>query len=572
MNAREVGQALDRFGVLLELAGENPFKVRAVSNAARLLEGVDVPLPEFLARARAGDVKGIGAGILDKIDALLADGTFPELDALREKFPPALLDLLRVPGLGAKKLKVLHEQLGIGSLGELEYACQENRLVALKGFGAKTQENVLAGIARIKTYSGRFLYPAARRAADALVASLAASGLASRIEVAGSLRRRMETVGDVDILATAARPAAVMDLFVAHPDVRQVTGHGATKSSVVLESGIAADLRVVAEDQFASALLHFTGSKDHNTELRGLARKLGFKVSEYGLFRGETPFPAATEEDLYRALGLRFIPPELREAGGEIERAAREDFPALVAAADLRGVLHVHSDYSDGTPTVAQWAEAVRAAGYAYLGISDHSRSAAYAGGLSVEAVSRQHAEIDALNRRLAPFRIFKGIESDILADGSLDYPPEVLASFDFVIASVHSGFRMTAEAMTARIVRAIENPYTTILGHPTGRLLLSREGYPVDMAEVLAAAAEHGVAIELNASPYRLDLDWRLHRRAAALGIPIAIAPDAHGLAGARDLEIGVGIARKGGLTAEDVLTCWETERVARYFARRRT
>lgn len=570
--AADISQALEEIALLLDLSGENPFKVRAYANAARLLRAADENLPEFIAAAKAGEIKGIGRALAEKIAAMHETGESAVLTELRARFPAGLLELFNVPGLGAKKVKVLYEQLGIASLSELEQACRENHLLQLPGFGQKTQDNILSGIARLRRHSGRFLISVAGKAAAEILAALQATKLAQHLELAGSLRRRLETVKDIDILAVSDRPTELMDAFVALPGVERVTGHGATKSSVVLSAGIAVDLRVVQQDQFVAALAHFTGSKDHNTLLRGLAKKQGMKLNEYGLFADDRPLPLADEADLHRRLGLHYIPPELREGLDEIDRAAAGESPRLIEVGDLRGVVHAHTSYSDGALTVRQLAEAVRRRGYLYLGVADHSQSAAYAGGLKPDDVKRQHEEIDRLNEELAPFRIFKGIESDILPDGRLDYDERTLTSFDFVIASVHSKFNMDQAAMTARLLTAIAAPFTTIIGHLTGRLLLGRDGYPLDVPAVLEAAAQHGAAVELNANPHRLDLDWRRHRLARELGVLVPICPDAHQAAGIDDLAYGVGIARKGGLTVRDVPTAWEVARFAEWLARRKT
>jgi len=569
--AVDISQALEEIALLLELGGENPFKVRAYANAARLLRAADENLPDFIAAAAAGEIKGIGAALAEKIAEFYETGQLSYLTELRSRYPEGLLDLFTIPGLGAKKVKVLYEQLGIASLSELEQACRENHLRQLPGFGQKSQDNILAGIARVRRYSGRFLISVGGDAAHEIHAALRATDLAQRLEIAGSLRRRLETVKDIDLLAVSDRPDELMDAFVTLPKVERVTGHGSTKSSVVLASGIAVDLRVVREEQFVAALAHFTGSKDHNTLLRGLAKKQGKKLNEYGMFDGETPLPLTDEADLHHRLGLHYIPPEMREGLDEIDRAAAGELPRLIEPPDMRGVVHAHTSYSDGALTVRQLAEAVRSRGYAYLGVADHSQSAAYAGGLKPDDVKRQHEEIDRLNEELAPFRIFKGIESDILADGRLDYDERTLASFDFVIASVHSKFNMDEAAMTERLLTAIANPFTTIVGHLTGRLLLGREGYPVDVPRVLEAAAEAGAAVELNANPHRLDLDWRWHRKAHELGVPVPICPDAHRAAGIDDIAYGVGIARKGGLTTDDVPTAWEVARFAQWLQRRK-
>ncbi|MDP8256372.1 MAG: DNA polymerase/3'-5' exonuclease PolX [Candidatus Alcyoniella australis] len=557
MDNRGIAEKLEQIALLLELRGEVVFKIRAYQNAARMLKGLEEDLEQFVQRANAGEVKGIGKALSEKIEALYRTDELPYLERLIAQFEPGMLELLKVPGLGAKKVRALHEQLGISSLGELEYACHENRLVELKGFGAKSQAAILEGIVRVRRFSRRVRYPTARTAADAMLQTLNSSGLAQRIEVAGSLRRRLETVKDLDLLAASNDPEAMMRAFIEQPEATQIIGHGETMSSLVLQSGIAADLRVVSSEQWPAALIHFTGSKEHNTQLRSRAKGLGFKLNEYGLFRGETPQPLADEADLYAKLGLHYIPPEAREGQGEIELAERSKFPRLVEVSDLRGIVHCHTTFSDGSNTLEAMAHAVLERGYQYLGVSDHSQSASYAGGLKPDDIKRQREEVQRLNSELAPFRILHGIESDILADGSLDYDEALLDSLDFVIASVHSQFNMSFEQMTARIVAAVRNPYTTILGHPTGRLLLSREAYPLDVEAVLEVAAQTGTAIELNANPHRLDLDWRHHRRAKQLGVLIAICPDAHSIKGIDDVAYGVGIARKGWLGPQDVLTC---------------
>lgn len=572
LNNKEIAESLEEISVLLELKGENTFKVRAYQNASRIVRGIDIEMGEFVEQAQAGEIKGIGAALTEKITTLFETGNLPYLEELRASFPASLLDLLKISGLGAKKVKVLHEELGISSLGELEYACLENRLVELRGFGKKTQDNILQGIKRLAKYAGRFRISTAMNAAAFVIDELAQSGLAEKTSPAGSIRRHSETVKDIDLLATSQKPQQLMDHFVHLEQVDSVIAHGETKSSVVLKSGIAVDLRVVSDEQYPSALLHFTGSKKHNTILRGRAKKKDQKLNEYGLFQNDQPLALQDESAIYQALDLHYIPPEIREGLDEIGFAATAAFPELVTASDIKGVVHVHTNYSDGSVPLNKMAKHVKEMGYDYLGISDHSQTAVYAGGLKPDDIKRQHEEIDLLNEQMAPFRIFKGIESDILIDGSLDYPEEILSKFDFVIASVHSQFRLSKEQMTERLIKAINNPFTRILGHPTGRLILSREGYPLDMTAVLEAAAEAGIAIEINANPHRLDLDWRYHRRAKELGIPLAICPDAHSLEGIEDIRYGVGVARKGWQTKEDILTCWPVRQVADFFARRKT
>ena len=565
MDKRDVADVLEEIGTLLELRGEVVFKTRAYHNAARTIRGLEGDLPQMISDGSLGQVKGIGKGLFEKIKTLVETGELEYYDSLKREFPEGVRDMLRIPGMGPKKVKAVHEKLGIGSVGELRYACVENRLRDLDGFGAKTQQNILQGIEFLSTTADRFLFSRAFEVAREVRGALADLPQVQRIEVAGSVRRRKETIRDIDVLVSSDKPDPVMKAFVEMPTVARVVAHGRTKSSVALDSGIAADLRVVSDAQFPFALQYFTGSKEHNISLRALAQKQGLKLNEYGLFRGtsERSMRCKEEADIFAALKLTYIPPELREDNGEIEAAASARVPRLIERDDLRGTFHCHTTYSDGSATIAEMAEAARQLGLEYLGIADHSRSAAYAGGLTETEVRRQHQEIDTLNKKLKGFRVLKGIESDILRDGSLDYSDRVLAQFDFVIASVHSLFNLSLEDMTARLTTALANPYTTILGHPTGRLLLARDEYAVDMPAVIRAAAEHGKGIEINANPHRLDLDWRYCRRARDLGVVLAICPDAHSPAGLNDVDYGVHVARKGWLRAEDVINTRDVDGV---------
>jgi DNA polymerase (family 10) len=462
------------------------------------------------------------------------------------------------------------EELQIHSVGELEYACHENRLLDLPGFGAKTQENILKGIKGLTAYAGRYLAINVQREADQIVHALRDTQGVVRVSVAGSLRRHKGVVKDMDIVASGDAEA-LMYAVATHPLVEEVTSRGETKLTAHLVSGVNLDLRVVLDESFPYALQHFTGSRDHNIELRGRAVSMGLKSNEYGLFKGERNIPCKDEDEIYGELGLSFIPPELREAMGEIDASEKGELPELVEPEDVRGALHVHTVASDGSSTLEEMVEAARNLGLSYLGITEHSQSAAYARGLEPDRVKKESRRIDRLNDELEDFTILKGIESDILPDGSLDYPDEILASFDFVIGSVHSNFTMTEEKMTDRICRALGNPYLDILGHPTGRLLLTREPYAVNMEKVLECAAENGKDVELNAHPYRLDLDWRLMPQAKALGIKIAICPDAHDTKDLLYTLTGVNTARKGWLTVADVLNCMDVEELKSYFANRR-
>jgi DNA polymerase (family 10) len=578
MDKQDVAAALEEMADLLEIRGENPFKVRSFRNGARAIEGLADDLEARVAAGTLTELTGIGKTLASTITELVRTGRLAELEALRRESPPGLLELLAIPGVGPKKAKALHEELGVASIDDLERACKEGRVAGLSGFGKKTAEKILAGIAYRRQYSGRFLVSEAFATAAALVERLRPLKALDRVEIAGSLRRRRETVKDIDVVATLKDESAadsVMEHLAAWEEVQEVLARGPTKASVRLRRGLQVDLRVVPRSSFAAALQYFTGSKEHNTALRGRARDLGFKLNEYGLYRledgAERPVPCEDEAALYRQLGLDWIPPELREDAGEIELARERRLPSLVRLEDLRGIVHVHTRYSDGADTVEAMAEAVRALGYRYLGVSDHSQSAGYAGGLKEDDVRRQHREIDQLNRGFENFRIFKGIESDIRADGSLDYPAEVLDGFDFVIASVHSSFQLPIEEQTRRVIRAMEDPHTTFLAHPTGRLLLSREGYAIDMEKVLAAAGRLGVAVEINAHPSRLDLDWRWGAFARAHGVLTAIHPDAHEAGGIRDVVYGVGVARKAGFSAAEVVNCLERREFESFLKRRR-
>ena len=568
MDKREIIAALQEIGDLLEIQGENPFKVRAYLNAARVLEGLPRDPGELVASGEICELKGFGPALCEKITEMVNKGRSAYLLELRKSIPPGVLELLRIPGLGPRKAKTLYDELDRHTLGELEYACKENRLIDLKGFGAKTQENILKGIALLKKSSGRFLFDVAYRQAVELLALVKKQPKVVRAEIAGSLRRCKETIGDIDILASIKGDAAeLMKKFAANPQVEDILAQGATKTSVRLKSGIQVDLRAVKDNEFPFALLYFTGSKEHNTTLRGIAKDKGLKLNEYGLYRGEKPLSCKDEADIYKTLGLNYIPPEAREGMGEIEFAAKRAFPRLIEAKDLRGIFHVHSDWSDGIATVVDMAKEAERLGFEYMGLSDHSQTAAYAGGLKAADLKAQAKEIAAAQKKLKKLKILQGTESDILGDGALDYPAKTLDALDFVIASVHMRFKMDKQAMTKRLVKAISNPYTRILGHISGRLLLAREPYFFDNDAVFAAAAKHKVAIEINANPHRLDLDWRFIQRAKAAGVKFAINPDAHSINGLSDTYFGLGVARKGWLTKEDVINTKSLDEIREYW-----
>lgn len=567
VDKQEVANYLELIAEVLDIKGENPFKINAYHNAARIVEGLTEDLEDLVKRNELIKIKGIGKNMSDHISEILRTGKIKEYEKVIKTIPKGLFEILRIPGLGPKKAKVLWEHLSIKSVGELEYACKENRLLDLPGFGKKMQDKILKGIEYLKKFEDQHLYSAALSAATQIFDIIKKHRGVIRAEIAGSIRRFKELIKDIDILVSSEKSKPIMDAFVSLPQVESVTAKGETKSSVILKSGIAADLRVVSEKEFPYALHYFTGSKEHNVAMRSLAKKNNIKMNEYGLFKGTKLIVCKDEKEIFEKLGLEFIPPEIRENQGEIEAASKHKLPKLIEGKDIKGIIHVHSDWSDGVVTIEEMARAAKKLGYSYIGLADHSQTAKYAGGLTAKDVRQQHKEADAVNKKLSQFTVLKGIESDILPDGSLDYPEKVLASFDFVIASIHSRFNMNEKEMTSRIIKALKNPYTSILGHPTGRLLLAREGYLVDMRKIIDAAADYGVAIEINCHPQRLDLDWRHGKYAKSKGLKVVIAPDAHSPEGLLDLYYGVGIARKGWFEKGDVLNCLGADELKKYF-----
>ena len=573
MERKDVARILHEIAGMLELAGANAFKVRAYENGARAILSFEGDLAEAVRSRELRNVPGIGSTIFGNVETLMTTGDLPLSEELRATFPPGLRDCLRIPRLGAKKVRTLFEALGVDSLDALERACMDGRLTGIRGFGPKSAENILKGIGFVRGAAGRFLYATARARAEAIASALAATGLATRVAVAGSLRRRLEVVKDLDLVASSEKPQELSQWFRTLGEVVEIIGSGETKTSVRFFDGLAADLRVVSEDAFPAALLYFTGSKEHNTALRGRAKRMGLLLNEYGLFRepGQERVSAGSEAAIYAALGLAWIEPELREDRGEIAAAEKGPLPALIRDEDLRGLIHVHTTASDGRHSLEQMARAARDAGYEYVAFTDHSQTAAYAGGLTESRVREQREEIRALRGAFPDLRIYHGTEADILADGSIDYGDDFLKIFDLVVASVHSRFGLPPADQTARLIRAVRNPRVSILGHPTGRLLLGREGVSADMEAVIDAAAEAGCALEINGSPHRMDLDWRLARRAVQKGAPLAIDPDAHSVAGLSDTAYGVGIARKAWAGPEAILNARGADALTAWLERRR-
>ncbi|HTI13964.1 MAG TPA: DNA polymerase/3'-5' exonuclease PolX [Dictyobacter sp.] len=579
MDKSQVTRLLEDIAALLALKEKSSvFEVRAYENAARTLGSLNGDITELVRAGKLKGTPGLGPTIVKRIEEAVETDHIAFYDELVANTPAVKIDMLRIPGLGPKRINTIYDQFHITSLAELEQVCKEDKVAQIPGFGKKTQEKILQGLTFITQHADRYLYNVAEEEAERIRTALAERPEIVRLQVAGSLRRRRETVKDIDMVASVADDAgvearrAIMDFFTSQPSVKAITGKGDTKSSVVLSSGIAMDLRVVADNQFPYTLHHFSGSREHHIPLRRRALSMGMTINDYGLFKVENGeehlIPCHTEADMYKALGLQYIEPELREDMGEIDAASRNELPELVTEKDLRGVLHAHSTWSDGQNTIREMAEACIARGYSYLGMADHSKYAAYANGLTVESLKRQWEEIDQLNEEFgARFHILKGTECDILRDGTLDYDDETLAKFDFVVISIHSLFNLSREEQTQRMVRAISHPMVDIVAHPTGRLLLSREGYQIDMEAVIEAALEHKVSIEINAHPSRLDLDWRYVRMARDGGMKIPVDPDAHTLAGIDDMRYGIGIARKGWLRATDVLNTLESEAIQAYF-----
>ncbi len=572
MNNDQVAAVLEEIGVLLELKGENPFKTRAYHNAARVVEGLSEPLSRIIAEHRLAGLQGFGEALQSKVATLVTTGALPYHDELKASVPPGLVEMLHLPGVGPKKVRKLHDELGLDSVEKLEAACRAGQVAALAGFGEKSQQKILEGIAFRRQFASRHRLSDALVAADPILDLLRGHPEVIRCSGAGSLRRWKEVVGDLDFVVSSKQPAAILDCFCAQPGLRQVLARGDTKASVILESGIQADLRVVADAEFAPALAYFTGSKEHNIVMRQRAIDRGLRLNEYGLFRSteETRDPALrlecrTEEELFAHLGLRFIPPERREDHGEFAAAAlspdtgapASPTPRLLEWTDLKGSLHNHSTWSDGRSTLDQIAAHAHELGCAYWAITDHSRASFQANGLDPARLRQQLVAIRELNQRFADdgsdFRLLTGSEVDILKDG-LDFPDELLAELDVVVASLHVPSRDEAEN-TRRLIRAAENPFVHMLGHPSGRLLLERDAYPVDLRAVIDACAATGTWIELNASPWRLDLDWRLWSYAREKGVACVINCDAHRLDHAGFLRLGAGVARKAGLTRADVL-----------------
>ena len=552
----EVATAFEEMADLLEIEGANPFRVRAYRFAARTLRDLPAEVAEMVTKGEdLTSLPGIGDDLAGKIKEILATGTAAALEAQRKRVPATLTELLRIPGLGPKRVKTLAHELKIRSLSELQTAAQAGRVRTLAGFGEKTEQHILDALATRLAEAPRVQRAVAIPYAEALVAYLEQSSGVSRVIAAGSYRRGLETIGDLDILVTAPAGRTVMDRFVAYQEVRDVLAHGATKSSVRLQSGLQVDLRVVPQESYGAALLYFTGSKAHNVVLRQLAQQRGLKLNEYGVFRGDKPVAGETEESVYASLGLPWIPPELREGRGEIDAAKAGRLPHLVDLQDLKGDLHAHTKATDGRNSLQEMAEAARLRGLRYFAITDHSRRLTMAKGLDSTRLLQQMEDIDQLNATLSGVTILKGIEVDILEDGSLDLPDEVLGRLDLVVGAVHSRFNLSNRRQTERIMKAMDHPHFSILAHPSGRLIGRREPYEVDMLRIIRKARERRCFLEINAHPERLDLTDIHCRMAKDEGVLLAVNTDAHSTLDLENARFGVGQARRGWLEKTDVL-----------------
>jgi DNA polymerase (family 10) len=571
MDKGEISDVLGEIATLLELKGENPFKIRAYQSGQRALDTLDENLGTLIEEERLGDIKGFGKALTDKIATLYRDEPLPFFEELKASVAPGLIEMLEIPGLGAKKIKKLHDELGVDSIEGLTEVCESGQVATLPGFGAKTAEKILSGITNREAYSQRHLWWAANETAQPILEGLRGLAQVERAEAAGSLRRKMETVGDLDFIAASNEPGPIMDWFVSLDGVQEVSGHGNTKSSVRFEGGMQADLRVVPPEQFVFALHHFTGSKDHNVAMRSRALSKGYSLSEWGLRTEDKAAMAvdsiADEAELFKLLDLHYITPELREGIGEIESAELSELPELVHVEDLKGVFHNHTHASDGEHSIEEMTQAAQDLGWDYLGLADHSKASFQANGLDEARVEEQIEKIKAVNASgQFSCHVFSGIECDILKDGSLDLKDSTLEKLDYVVVSVHSSFTLSEEEMTQRIIRAIEHPCTTMLGHLTGRLLLKREPYAVNFEKVIDAAVANKVIIEMNAHPRRLDMDWRHWKKAASKGLLTSVNPDAHSVNGFKYVSAGINACRKGWLTADSVFNTWCLEKVKAY------
>jgi DNA polymerase (family 10) len=555
MKNKELADLFSKMADILEFKSENPFKISAYRKASRVLGDLTQDIQEIAESGELKKVPGIGEGMAQKVEEYLKTGKISKYEEAKKGVSDELIAMMEIPGMGPKTLAMIHKEKGISNLSQLEKALEDGSLIGLPGMGEKKAENIKRGIDLLRQSKGRMnlgvAYPLAKR----IVEILREKTGSKKIEWAGSLRRMRENIGDIDILATGPNHQKIFHAFTHLPEVKEVLASGETKASVIVEGGVQIDLRVVEEESYGAALQYFTGSKGHNIHLRGIAKAKGIKVNEYGIFKGEKKIGGKEERDIYEALGMNWIEPELREDRGEIEAAQKKRLPKLLEESEIKGDLHVHSKWSDGTSSIEEIAKAAQKRGYEYIALCDHSKSLRIAHGLDETRVLKQVEEIDRINEKLKGFQILKGTEVDILTDGKIDHPDKVLRRLDFVVAAVHSGFKQEKEKMTKRIVRALENPLVHCLAHPSGRLLGARAPYEVDIEEVMEAARKHGKVLEINATLERLDLDDVHSRKAMEMGIKLAIGTDAHHLDQLWMITLGVGVARRGWLETPDLL-----------------
>lgn len=568
MKNKELAAIFDSFADILEIKGESPFRVNAYRRVARTIGDLTTDISEIAETGGLLEIQGVGRGLASSIEEYLATGGIASYEDERKTIPRKLLELLAIPGLGPKTIGLLWKELDVRSLSGLKRALRGRKILELPGIGAKKVDNISAGIRAYESRSGRLTLGAVLPIGEAFLEHMDGVEGVGRVDLAGSVRRSRETIGDVDILVESKKAGAAIDAFISGPGVGEVLAAGGTKASVRVEDAVQVDLRVVSGKSYGAALMYFTGSKEHNVRMRGIAQSRDMKLNEYGLFKGERRLAGKTEESIFRRLGMPFIPPELREDRGEVEAALEGSLPDLVELSDIHGDLHCHSDYSDGASTIEEMARAAKARGYRYISINDHSRSLGIANGLSVERIEKQMEEIDAVNERVRGFTVLKGTEVDILSDGSLDFPDDLLERLDVVVASVHSGFQQSREKITGRILSAIENPHVDIIGHPTGRLLGTRPAYDVDIEAVLRAAADASTALEVNAHYERLDLNDQNCRRAVDLGVMLAISTDSHADDQLWTMELGVKTARRGWVSSASVLNALTKTQLFRFLA----
>jgi DNA polymerase (family 10) len=569
MKNKELADLFDKMADILEFKDENPFKISAYRKASRVLGDLTQDIQEIAQSGGLKKVPGIGEGMAQKIDEYLKTGKISKYEEIKKGVSDELIGMMEIPGMGPKTLAMIHKESGINNLSGLEKAIENGSLIGLPGMGEKKAENIRRGIELLKASRGRMnlgiAFPLARR----IVETLREKTGSRKIEWAGSLRRMRENIGDIDILATGPNHQKIVHTFTHLSEVKEVLASGETKASVIVEGGVQIDIRVVDEDSYGAALQYFTGSKGHNIHLRGIAKAEGIKINEYGIFKGEKKIGGKEEKDVYRALGMDWIEPELREDRGEIEAAQKGNLPKLIQEPEIKGDLHVHSKWSDGTSSIEEIAKAAQKRGYQYVALCDHSKSLRIAHGLDETRLLKQIEEIDRINEKLKGFQILKGTEVDILTDGKIDHPDKVLRSLDYVVAAVHSGFKQEKEKMTKRIVRALENPLVHCLAHPTGRLLGARAPYEVEIDEVMEAAKRNGKALEINATLERLDLDDIHSRKAKEMGIKLAIGTDAHHLDQLWMISLGVGVARRGWLESPDLLNTFSLKEILKWCRR---